>query len=148
MDSSENYWAALPRITVLLLIALTAVSSNSCKNNATTSTNPVEDTIHLVSNTPVVPLQGAAAGCTADSIQIWLSCGCKFSLITLGSGEDASHFTVQSRTPDTAWTTPHYLRFQYQYQCALARDSAWFAFSALDHYGNTKYDTLRVMVSS
>src|SRR5665213_3176801 len=139
----SNLKSILSIASLLALLALAAISSNSCKNS-TTSTNPVDDTIHLVSNAQTITFRSDS---TADSIQLWLSCGCKFSLITSGSGGDVSRFTVQSRTPDTAWTTPHYLRFQYQSQLGVAKDSAWFAFSALDHFGNTKYDTLIAIVN-
>lgn len=137
----SNVKIILSSASLFVLLALAAISSNSC-SSGTSNPNPVADTIHLVSNTQRITFQSDS---TADSIRIWLSCGCEYRLISMGSGGNTSLFTEQSLTSDTAFVTPHYLRFQYR---GSVKDSAWYAFSAVDHYGNTKYDTLRVTANS
>ncbi|MFI5201760.1 MAG: hypothetical protein ACHQNE_05195 [Candidatus Kapaibacterium sp.] len=126
-----------PAVGIAILLAFAAMSSNSC-SSGTSNPNPVDDTIHLVSNAQQITFHSDS---TVDSIRIWLSCGCKYRLITMGSGGNVSLFTEQSLTSDTAFVTPHYLRFQYH---GPAKGTTWYAFSAVDHYGNPKYDTLRV----
>ncbi len=125
--------------SLVILCALAAIPSTSCSHTPGAQSQ-IGDTIHLVTNTPVVAFYSDS---TADSIPIWLSCGCRFRLNTLESGGDVSAFRVTSRTPDTTWIVPHYLRFR-KVPSAGTTLRAWYAFSAQDHYGQMDYDTIRV----
>lgn len=125
-------------VGLTLAVALSAVTSNSCSRSRTPL--QIGDTIHLVMLSPLISFHSDS---TVDSIPIWLSCSCRSTLVTLGSGGDVSAFAVTSRTPDTTWIIPHYLRIT---KLPGSQDHlrAWFAFSSVDHYGQTDYDTLRV----
>ncbi len=130
--------------SLLLLTGLAALlatmPTTSCSHN---SPKPVQlgDTIHLVTNSPVIAFSSDS---TADSIPIWLSCSCRSTLNTLGSGGDVAAFSVISRTPDTTWIIPHYLRITKLPTSNANLLRAWYAFSAVDHFGQTDYDTIRV----
>lgn len=135
----SNLKFLLSLLALVLAVALATVTSNSCTRSRN-SASQIGDTIHLVSLAPLIAFHSDS---TVDSIPIWLSCSCRSTLVTLGTGGDVSAFAVTSRTPDTAWIIPHYLRITKlpRMQNHLR---AWYAFSALDHYGQTDYDTLRV----
>ena len=141
----SNLKVALSFVGLMVPIALAAVTSNSCSRsrNALPQLNAgaqAGDTIHLVSLMPLIAFHSDSA---VDSIPIWLSCSCRSTLNTLGSGGDVSAFAVTSRTPDTTWIIPHYLRVA-KLPGNQNHLRAWYAFSAIDHFGQTDYDTLRV----
>ena len=131
--------------TISLLVALAGISvlatvpTTSCSHTPP-KPGPVGDTIHLVTLSPVIAFYSDS---TADSVPIWLSCSCRSTLNTLGRGGDTSAFSESSRTPDTTWTIPHYLRFT-KLPGSSKHLRAWYAFSAQDHFGQTDYDTIRV----
>ena len=131
--------------SIYLLVALAGVSvlatipTTSCSNTTPKATQ-FADTIHLVTLSPVIAFHSDS---TADSIPIWLSCSCRSTLRTLGSGGDTFAFSETSRAPDTEWIIPHYLRFA-KLPGMAKHLQAWYAFSAQDHYGQTDYDTIRV----
>src|SRR5665213_647729 len=124
---------------LMVTIALAAVTSNSCTRSRNSAAQ-IGDTIHLVSMMHLIAFHSDS---TVDSIPIWLSCSCRSTLNTLGSGGDVSGFEVTSRTPDTTWIIPHYLRVT-KLPGSRNHLRAWYAFSATDHYGQTDCDTLRV----
>ncbi|MFI5201761.1 MAG: hypothetical protein ACHQNE_05200 [Candidatus Kapaibacterium sp.] len=142
---TPNLKYILPGAFFLMAIALAAVTSNSCSRSRTAEAQvnagaQIGDTIHLVSLSPLVAFHSDSV---VDSIPIWLSCSCRSTLATLGSGGDVSAFEVTSRTPDTTWIIPHYLRVA-KLPGSQNHLRAWYAFSAVDHFGQTDYDTLRV----
>jgi hypothetical protein len=125
----------------ILFAALAALSSSSCSNSNSTTENGSNDTTHLELSRQVIVLKSSDSLPT-DSIQIWLSCGCPFTLTKAGEGGDTNQFSVISLTPNMSRVTPHYLSPLAQFEEVVTPASAWFAFSAVDPWGKTQYDTL------
>jgi hypothetical protein len=129
--------------SALLLIGLASLAiTNPCSSNAAKPTTVFQDTIHLVSSPEIVSLQQFGA---TDTVQIWLSCRCLFRMQQIGQGGDTKFFLTHRIDPDTGYLPEHEITFSAPASGKLRQPySAWYAFSTIDHYGNTKYDTVRV----
>jgi hypothetical protein len=140
-----------PNITIkflssgLLLIGLATLTfglTNSSSSHTAKPTPVFQDTIHLVSSPERVSLSSFGA---VDTVQIWLSCRCLFRMQQIGQGGDTKFFLTHRIDPDTGYLPEHEITFSAPANGKLRQPySAWYAFSTIDHYGTTKYDTVRV----
>jgi hypothetical protein len=124
------------------LAVLTFGLTNSSSSNAAKPATVFQDTIHLVSSPETVSLSSFGA---TDTVQIWLSCRCLFRIQQIGQGGDTKFFLTHRIDPDTGYLPEHEITFSAPANGKLRQPySAWYAFSTVDHYGTTKYDTVRV----
>jgi hypothetical protein len=129
------------RILPVLTIASTvAVISMSACNVVTVP--DVNDTINLVHSPSVVTLSDAP---TMDTLKVWLSCGCRFVLHQTGSSGDAAAFATVRMNDDSDQLTPHKFAIFVPPSAVKKHYDGWISFSAVDHYGNTKYDTVHLI---
>lgn len=123
-------------------VALAAtMSGSSC--SSTTSTQPdtivlaqLNDSLHTY--TPSFITVGQH-----DTCLLRLSCGCLFSLNLDSESGDTSAFSLTDL--DTLATTrksPHHIAITSI--ASTKGNTAIYYFSAVDHFNNTKYDTLRL----
>jgi hypothetical protein len=124
------------------LSGLATVSTNPCSSHNVTPIAVFNDTIRLVSSPQPVILSRFGA---MDTVQLWQSCRCLFRIQQIGQGGDTKFFLMHRLDPDTAKIPLHQITFSAPASGSLRQPySAWYAFSTITHYGNTKYDTVRV----
>ncbi len=127
---------------IIGLATLTIAAGNSCSSHTAKPAAVFQDTIHLVSSPEIVSLSNFGA---MDTVQMWQSCRCLFTLEQIGQGGDTKFFLVHRIDPDTGFLPLHEIEFSAP---AIGKRnqpySAWYAFSTIDHFGSTKYDTVRV----
>jgi hypothetical protein len=128
---------------IMGMASITIAVTNSCSSHtAKTSPAVFQDTIHLVSSPEMASLTSFGA---TDTVQLWQSCRCLFTLQQTGQGGDTKFFLVQRIDPDTGFLPLHEIAFSAPASGKLNQPySAWYAFSTVDHFRNTKYDTVRV----
>ncbi len=120
---------------------LTIVLTNSCASH-TVKPAAFQDGITMLSSPEPVLLSRSGA---VDTVQVWLSCRCLYSLLQTGEGGDTSMFQLRRIDPDTTRLPLHELAVTTSPKCQSNHHySAWYAFSTIDHFGNTKYDTVHV----
>jgi hypothetical protein len=136
-------FAALIIGMAITTIAVTnSCSSHTAKLAAAVPAEAFQDTIHLVSSPEMASLSSFGA---MDTVQLWQSCRCLFTLQQTGQGGDTKFFIVHRIDPDTGFLPLHEITFSAPASGKLHQPySAWYAFSTVDHFGNTKYDTVRV----
>jgi hypothetical protein len=131
-------FAALIMGMAIITIAVT----NSCSSHTAKPATVFQDTIHLVSSPEMVSLTSFGA---TDTVQLWQSCRCLFTLQQTGQGGDTKFFLIHRIDPDTGFLPLHEITFSAPATGKLKQPySAWYAFSTVDHFRNTKYDTVRV----
>jgi hypothetical protein len=126
----------------------------------------VNDTIHLVSDPQVIHFNTSDTTgnihFSADSIRVWLTCGCPFALNETGNVNISprsgytTEFSTISLVPDSSRVTPHYLSLNWDFSSAnptalpdsTVLGEGQLIFSALDHFGNMKYDTIQVIAET
>jgi hypothetical protein len=124
------------------LATITIAMTNACSSHTSKSAPVFQDTIHLVSSPETVSLSSFGA---VDTVQIWLSCRCLFRMQQIGQGGDTKFFLTNRIDPDTGYIPEHEITFSAPASGKLRQPySAWYVFSTIDHYGTTKYDTVRV----
>jgi hypothetical protein len=134
--------------TLIMGMAIVTIAvTNSCSSHTPKPATAVpdqafQDTIHLVSSPEMVTLTSFGA---ADTVQLWQSCRCLFTLQQTGQGGDTKFFLIQRIDPDTGFLPLHEITFSAPASGKVNQPySAWYAFSTIDHFRNTKYDTVRV----
>ncbi len=126
---------------LMVAVMMSGLFTAACQS--TTAPSTVNDTIRLIS------MQGDLNIFTKDSIwsaDLELTCGCPFQLQLTAEGGDTSAFLISFDSLLTSKITPHTVRVSVKPEApGIHLYSAWLAFAAVDHYNNTKYDTLRIL---
>ena len=126
------------------LALLASLSGSSCTSSI--STQP--DTIVLAqlnSHTLITYTPSFASIGATDTCWLRLSCGCKFVLNLDVSKGDTSAFRLVDIDTMSLDTTPH--RIAITCLASTKGDTARYFYSTVDHFGNTKRDTLSLWTS-
>ena len=91
---------AFAALIIGMAIVTIAVTNSCSSHTAKTSSAVFQDTIHLVSSPEMASLTSFGA---TDTVQLWQSCRCLFTLQQTGQGGDTKFFLVHRIDPDTGF---------------------------------------------
>ncbi|HEY3874705.1 MAG TPA: hypothetical protein VGM92_04470 [Candidatus Kapabacteria bacterium] len=129
----------LATLVILSTALLATISSSSC-SSPTAAVAPDTIVLAQLDNqlkpfTPSFPFVGAS-----DTCLLRLSCGCLFVLNLDSASGDTSAFSVADLDTLSTRISPHHIIITNLKPAG--GDTAIYYFSAVDHLGNTKRDTL------